>query len=104
MSDTWDFERYEAFAVRAAADLMVPLVDSLEDAKSGWGLRRLSPADFDELKARAMIDSELHGRWSDFLQIGYDRTKSKMVTDIEEIFADIPCVVLHDDNRQEDAA
>lgn len=104
MTRQLDFGRYEKFAVRAASDLRTPLIDSIDEAKSGWGLRRLSRSAFEKLAERARTDHDFGQRWLNRLQIGYDREKSQMAIKVEDIFADVPCRTDVNCDGHEDAA
>lgn len=104
MDEKWKFGQYEEFVVRAASDLGIPLVDSIEDVKTGWGLRRLSRFDFDKLESQSKTDVELRERWLNRLQNGYVREKSQIAIEIEEIFSDVPTGNQFDHPGQEAAA
>ena len=104
MASRWSFDRYEEYTIRLASDLRIPLVDSIEGAGTGWGLRRLSRSDFEKLEAHAEEDHDLRDRWLNRLQNGYDREKSQIVREIEELFSDVPCLTQINGMEEEDAA
>ena len=91
MARKWEFGDYEDFAARAASDLGIPLVTSIEETSSGWGLRRLSRSEFEELEVKSQMNRDLEKRWLNRLEAGYDRDKSRLAIEIEEIFSDVPC-------------
>ena len=99
MKNERQFDAYEAYMDRLNAVSGIPLVNSIEDANRAWGVRKLSRSEFDKLKAQSQSDPELEARWLNRLQAGYDREKSQLAIEIEEIFSDVPCAD-HLDGRE----
>lgn len=91
MERKWSFGDYEDFAARAASDLGIRLVNSIDEAGGRWGLRKLSRSEFEELEEQSRTNRELEECWVNRLEAGYDRDKSQLAIGIEEIFSDVPC-------------
>ncbi|MEK6258478.1 MAG: hypothetical protein AABP62_07635 [Planctomycetota bacterium] len=104
MAQTWEFDQYEALTLRAASDFKIPLVRSIEEANAGWGLRKLSRSEFDELATQSKTDLDLRERWLNRLENGYDREKSQIAIEIEELFSDVLYATPFDRPEQVDAA
>ena len=104
MKNDWEFDAHEAYMNRLSAVSGIPLVNSIVDENLLWGLRRLSRSDVEKLQADAEMDHDLSDRWLNRLQNGYDREKSQIAIEIEEIFSDVPCATQINDTGQEDAA
>lgn len=104
MKTDWEVEAHDAYMERLSAASGIPLVNSLGEAKTGWGLRRLSRSEFERLRVHWQKDHELGQRWRRRLSIGYDRELSQIAIEIEEIFADLPSAADRDASAQEEAA
>ena len=90
MADGLDYYRYQEYVRRATGDLGVVRVQSFEEARVRWGVRNLSPSEFRRLTSTAVQGGELHERWRERLELGYDREKSAVEDDIEGLFARVP--------------
>jgi hypothetical protein len=104
MADNWDYDRYLAYVDRAATVLGVPLVNSTEVANAGWGLRKLSRLEFEKLKELSEASPQLAERWMNRLQVGFDREKSQVAVEVEQMFSKVPFVGDASGQAKEDAA
>jgi hypothetical protein len=98
------FEAHEAYMNRLSAVSGIPLVQSIEKTRDTWALRKLSRSEFEVLQAKWQTDPELATRWLNRMRVGYDREKTQVVMEIEEIFEDIPCADRRDCHGRENAA
>ncbi|MHC4399848.1 MAG: hypothetical protein ACYTG0_09225 [Planctomycetota bacterium] len=85
---------------RLADDLGLSSVDSLDEAEARWGVRYLSPSEFESLANAAGESAALHQRWLARLRMGYDREKANLVDEIEELYADLPIADQAPDERE----
>lgn len=104
MNTGWESDAYNAYINRLANVSRIPVVNSIEEANAGWGLRRLSASDFEHLEAHSKEDRDLNERWLNRMRIGYDREKSQIAIEIEDIFSDVPCITEPDSRGEVHAA
>ena len=90
MSDGFEYGRYRRYLSVAAEDLELVECDSLQEARSGRGLRLLSSSEFENLLSTAAQDVGLQQRWRERLAWGYHREKSRIGDAIEEFFVQVP--------------
>ena len=90
MTQGLDFARYEEYLSRLQVDTGLVPVQSIDDARSQWGVRRLSRSEFDALMDSTKPGSSLRERWLTRLQKGYDREKATLADEIEDLFAQLP--------------
>ena len=88
MSDGFDYARYQEYMAVAMHDLGLIESRSLQEASGRWGIRYLSPAQFEDL-ANAR-DPGVRRRWQERLTCGYHAEKRRLEDEIEEFFARIP--------------
>ena len=81
MAHGLDYARYQQYLATAAADLQ---------ASGPFSLRRLSPAQLEEVAGDGARDRGLRRRWRERLTLGYQEEKSRLADEIEEIFAGVP--------------
>lgn len=81
MSQGLDYARYEQYVADAAGDF---------EAEGPWSVRRLSPSELEHVGCAGARESGLRKRWEDRLALGYDREKSRLANEVEELFAEIP--------------
>ena len=91
MSQGLNFEKYTEYLARLHVDSGVAPLEAIEDARSRWGVRRLSRSEFDALMDSTKVGSSLRERWLTRLQKGYDREKASLADEIEDLFAQLPC-------------
>jgi len=90
MARATDYGRYRQYVSSVVDDLGVSRVRSVEDASVRWGIRDLSPAEFQHLREAAAQDAGLRERWRVRLELGYHREKLRLADEIEDLFAQIP--------------
>lgn len=80
---------YRDYMAFVESDLGVTLTDSLDVARSVWGVRLLSEIEFQD--ALRHEDRKLIGRrWMRRLRGGFHFEKSMLANEIEDVFADVP--------------
>ena len=92
MSQGLNFEKYTEYLARLRVDTGLVPVQSIDDARSRWGVRRLSRSEFDALMDSTKLGSSLRERWLTRLQKGYDREKASLADEVEDLFAQLPCM------------
>jgi len=88
MSNGFDYDCYKQYMAVAMHDLGLIESRSLQEARDRWGIRYLSPAQFEDL-ANAR-DPGVRRRWQERLTCGYHAEKCRLEDEIEEFFARIP--------------
>jgi hypothetical protein len=90
MTHGFEFEGYERYLSQLHADAGLVPVQSLDDARSRWSVRQLSRSEFDALMDSTSRGSGVWERWLTRVKQGYDREKSALADEIEDLFAHVP--------------
>jgi hypothetical protein len=102
MSESIAFERYVEYLCSCSTELKIPLFSTVDQMRSGWGLRRFTRDEFEQLQSSSVRCSE---RWElRLLQDGYRREKSSLADEIEDVFASVPCVGDQESSDSQEAA